>query len=361
MNRPPLCTDDATTTTTTSAHRSSAMDLDRNWFANHPTRDWYLREPLQAEFEVLAAPGPDGSCTEFALMLGHLRRLADLPSAPPHTKIIVCVIQIEPGCRLRVPALHDPRTKRFSVVSADGDVVPPETLRAAALLATEASGASVARQEPADEVCTSCGRPEQTGDLTMIFAEPVVGTKSRCLLCSFHLVLGGQWPQAITVFVRRGDAFEDAAVQRSLRDMAALKAVAKTGQGLVDAVGALIQAKYPGASGAPIGRSRTDLLSEVQKHYPQLLAIVGEAGMSERYLMALGGPAAAFERAAEVFRQHCGGARTPSTPQRQSRTADVVGWIRAMAMLCGDIQATWDDVRHARGAGGARQGPLRRG
>lgn len=354
MNRPPACPDDATTTTATSAHRSAAMDLDRDWFAANPARDWYLREPLQAEFEALAAPAPDGSCTEFALMLGHLRRLAELPSAPPITKIVVCVIQIEPGCRLRVPAIHDPRTKRFSVVSVDGDVVPLETLRASALFATEALGSAVARQEPADEVCTSCGRPEQTGDITMIFAEPLVGTKSRCLLCSFHLVLGGQWPQALTVFVRRGDAFENDAVQQSLRDVAALKATAKTGRGLVDAIGALIQAKYPGAAGAPIGRSRPELLNEVQKHYPQLLAIVGEVGMSERYLMKLGGPSAAFEQAAEVFRRHSGGAGTPSTPQRQSRAADVVGWIRAMAMLCGDLQATWDDVRPARRASGAR-------
>lgn len=220
--------------------RSLATQDDRDWFRAHPTKTWRLRKALDKEEETLLRDPLHSEPTLYALMKAHLIARAQHPDAAPVTELVVCVLAIEPGTRARVPALRDARSGKFWLVDEEGTVVSPETL-VARFRAGLAAGGLVERE--LGNGCSGCGRPERTGDLSVVF-EGASGPETPevlCLGCAVPRLRGGRAAQALSLCVEEGAEPKGPVMSAAVTALQRLKAAESSPSALADAIVALLR------------------------------------------------------------------------------------------------------------------------
>ena len=182
---------------------SKASDDDRLWFVAHPTREWRIRSPYQDEIHHLSVNAIfPHMLSNFANMAAHIDELAEDPFSPPVSDMAICVLQIEKGTRFRVPALRCVRTGSFAIVTADGEPTTPD-----AMIAGLRASLMVSKPVAVDlgDECSSCGHPDETGDISLFFADAKGEAKANCLPCSYFRIKDGQKPTGTSIYISKAD------------------------------------------------------------------------------------------------------------------------------------------------------------
>jgi len=182
---------------------SKASDDDRLWFVEHPTREWRIRSPYQDEVRHLSSNDIfPHTISNFARMAAHIDELAEDPSSPAVSDMAVCVLQIEKGTRVRVPALRDIRSNRFTLVTEDGEPTTPK-----AMIAYMRASLMISKPVAHDfgDVCSSCGNADETGDISVMFPSEKGEAKANCLPCSYFHIKDGRTPAGFSIYVSKAD------------------------------------------------------------------------------------------------------------------------------------------------------------
>lgn len=183
---------------------SKASDDDRLWFVEHPTREWRIRSPYQDEISHLSTNAIfPHTLSHFASMAAQIEELAEDPFSPPVSDMAICVLQIEKGTRFRVPALRSVRTGSFAIVTADGEPTTPD-----AMIAGIRASLMVSKPVAIDlgDECSLCGHPDETGDISLMFADVKGQARAVCLPCSYFHIGDGHRPTATSIYVSKADA-----------------------------------------------------------------------------------------------------------------------------------------------------------
>jgi hypothetical protein len=220
-------------------HQSRATDDDRAWFLAHPTEAWRLREAFPGEEEALARDPLRHEPTHYAAMTTHLLALAQHPDAAPVTELVLCVLAIDPSTRLRVPALRDARSGKFWLVDEEGAIVTP-----AALAARFREGLALQGLGECDlgDACPRCGRPEQSGDLSVVFEGEGASTEAEvcCLACAVPVLRQGRVATGLALYMRKDEAPRGPVMTAAIRDLKRLQAAQPSPSALADAIVALV-------------------------------------------------------------------------------------------------------------------------
>jgi hypothetical protein len=183
--------------------RSEATEDDRVWFVAHPTREWRIRSPHPEEIRQLSSDFAfPAAITNFARMAAHIHELAEDPSSPAVSDMALCVLQIEKGTRVRVPALRDIRSGRFALVTENGETTTPK-----AMIAYMRASLMISKPVAHDfgDVCSSCGHPDETGDISLFFADAEGEAKANCLPCSYFRIKDGHKPTGTSIYFSKAD------------------------------------------------------------------------------------------------------------------------------------------------------------
>ena len=183
---------------------SKATEDDRVWFIAHPTQEWRIRSPHPEEIRQLSSHfGSPAEITNFARMAAHIHELAEDPSSPAVSDMAVCVLQIEKGTRVRVPALRDIRSGRFALVTENGETTTPK-----AMIAYMRASLMISKPVSHDfgDACSSCGHADETGDISVMFPSAKGEAKANCLACSYFHIKDGQRPLGFSIYVSKADA-----------------------------------------------------------------------------------------------------------------------------------------------------------
>ena len=173
------------------------------WFVAHPTREWRIRSPHPEEIRQLSSDFAfPAAVTNFARMAAHIHELAEDPLSPAVSDLALCVLQIEKGTRVRVPALRDIRTGRFALVTENGEPTTPD-----AMIAGLRASLMISKPVAHDfgDVCSSCGHADETGDISLFFADAKGEAKANCLPCSYFRIKDGHKPTGSSIYISKAD------------------------------------------------------------------------------------------------------------------------------------------------------------